>query len=440
MTGFSKAAALLATCAAAFAGCVPTQGDNEIVVQRFFGVCTAQYGHQTDVAAASTECGIMTTLINRFAQENADIRVQVNPVPWPGYDQLAAQLVTNDAPDLVTMHLSAISDYQSRNLLEPMEEGLRAAGVDPAAFTAASLKGVTKQGRIYGMPIDTWAPLWHINVNYFRRAGMMHNGEPILPSSPEELLAQARRFTRSTGKPYFVQVLSKERVTFARNLYTYLMQQDASFFANPQRIRLQTPEARRVTLLFKAIYDENLTTKNQDYAAALNGFVNGAGGVLLGGTWLIGDFHAESLRPGRPLSNGYTVMMYPQLYPGRDAVFADGHAWVMPVKRRTPTQRKAVFRLLRFMAQNNGEWARTGHLPAFRDAIGSEAFNNLPYRHNIAKLANVGTPLPASVQRQFAVQDIVGEEMASAVKGQKSVDRALADAEHRVNELLAHLP
>jgi multiple sugar transport system substrate-binding protein len=43
------------------------------------------------------------------------------------------------------------------------------------------------------------------------------------------------------------------------------------------------------------------------------------------------------------------------------------------------------------------------------------------------------------VQRQFSIQDILGEELAAAIAGHKPVDVALADAEHRVNELLFHL-
>lgn len=429
----------LSALAAAIAGCGVSQAPNEIVVQRFFGACRAQYGEQTDVAAAHGECGIITTLLNRFSVENPDIRVTVTTVAWPGYNQLSAQLAAGDAPDVVTMHESAISDYQSRHLLEPMGEGLRAAGVDPASFTEASLKGVTKDGEIYGMPFDTWAPLWHINLNYFRQAGLMKDGQPILPTSPEELLAQARQFKKATGKPYLVQALANQKPVYARNLYTYLMQQNSDFFADPQHIRLQTPEARRIVELFKTISDEDLTTENQDYAAATKGFLNGDGGVYLVGTWVIGDYNAESLKPDRPLSNGYTVFPYPQLFAGQDATFADGHAWVMPVKERTPKQRQAVYRLMKFLADNDFEWSRTGHLPAFTAVIESEKFKALPHRRNIAKLATTGMQLPADVQRQFAIQDIIGEELAPAIAGQKSIDAALADAEHRINDLLFHL-
>ena len=111
----------------------------------------------------------------------------------------------------------------------------------------------------------------------------------------------------------------------------------------------------------------------------------------------------------------------------------------MPVKERTPKQREAVFRLMKFLAENNFHWARTGHLPAFRSIVESAAFLALPHRRNIAKLTETGSPLPVGVQRQFAIADIIGEEMAPALSGTKPIDAALADAESRINELLYHL-
>ncbi len=111
----------------------------------------------------------------------------------------------------------------------------------------------------------------------------------------------------------------------------------------------------------------------------------------------------------------------------------------MPKKRRSAAERRAAFKFLKFLADNDDVWARTGHLPAFRSIIASETFLSLPHRENIAKLSTTGVSLPEGVPRRFAIQDIIGEEMASAVTGQKSVDSALADAESRVNELLANL-
>lgn len=427
------------TLAALLISCGVSQKPNEILVQRFFGACEAQYGKSTDVEAAVGECGIMTTLLNRFQAENPDIVVTVATVPWPGYNQLSAQIGAGGPPDIVTMHESAIPDFRSRNLLEPIGEGLKSVGVDLADFTPASAKGVIHEGQVYGLPFDTWAPLWHINLNYFRKAGLIVDGKPVLPTSPEELLEQARQFKQATGKPYLVQALANQKPAYARNLYTFLLQQNSDFFDDPHEVRLQTPQARRIVEVFRMISAENLTTRNQDYAAATNGFLTGDGGVYLVGTWMIGDYEAAAQRPGGALSGGYTVYPFPQLFPQSDASYVDGHSWVMPVKERTDAQRQAVFRLMKFLADNNFEWARSGHLPAFTSVINSAEFQALPHRENIAKLARTGAPLPSGVQRQFAIADIIGEEMGPAIDGQKTVDDALRDAENRINDLLYHL-
>ena len=430
LTGFAVAAALF--------GCGRRDARTEIDVQRFFGECGAVYGRSTDVAAAEGECGLITTLINRFNAENPDIRVDVNVVAWPGYAQLTAQLAAGDPPDLVTKHQGVISDYQVRGLLEPMDGILREAGVPPEGFTAAGRRGVTKAGRIYGLPWDTIGGLWHVNTRLFEAAGLMQDGRPVLPRSPEQLLDHARRFRQATGKPYLIQSQVNDPATHVRNFYTYLLAQDAVFFPDRKHIRLQTPEARRVVNLFRTLNAEALTTVDQDNPAAIASFMNGEGGVFPTGTWMIGSFDQEANTPGRPLHAGYAVLPYPPLF-GRDAAFVDGHSWVMPRRERTPAQRQALARFLRFMAQHNFDWSRTGHLPAFQSVVASPEFQALPHRRDIAAMAAAGSPLPGFVQRQGAIEGLVGEELAAAISGQKPVDQALADAERRVNELLAQV-
>ncbi len=154
------------------------------------------------------------------------------------------------------MHQSVITDYAQRRLIMPLDDGLRSVGVSPASFTRAAREGVMRGGHVYALPFDNWAPLWHIDMNLFRAAGLVRDGKPVLPRSPEELLAQARRFKRATGKPYLLQSMVNEPSAYARNLFTFLMQQNAVIFPDPHHIRLQTPEAHRVLALFKQIYDE----------------------------------------------------------------------------------------------------------------------------------------------------------------------------------------
>ena len=408
----------------------------EIYLQRFFGECGAQYGGATDVARVEGECGIITAMINRFNADNPDVHVDSNVVAWPGYPQLSAQMAALDPPDLVTMHTGVIPDYAAEGLLEPIEPYLAEAGLQPSALTEASRSAVTIGTRLYGLPFDSHGGLFHINTRLFAQAGLMRDGRPVLPNSPEEMLAHARQFTERTGKPYIIQSLVGDNAYAARNLYTYLLAQGAAIFPTPRTVRLQTPEAERIVDFFRALTASGTSTRNQDTPAAIGAFVSGEGGIYPTGTWMIGQFEAEANTPGRPLYRGYTVYPYPRLW-GAAVSYVSGHAWVVPRRERTPAQRRAIARFFRFIADHNFDWARTGHLPAFQAVVDSPAFRALPHRANIAPIAATGRPLPGGVQRQNAIEGLIGEEVAAAFNGQKSTRQALADAERRVNELLA---
>ena len=420
------------------AGCARGPAPTEIVVQRFFGECGAVYGGSVDVSAADGECGILTTVINKFQAENPDIRLKVNIVAWPGYPQLSAQVAAGDPPDLVTMHQSVISDYQGIGLLEPMDAVLAEAGYPVASFTEAGRRGVVKRGQAFGLPYDTVGGLFHVNTKLMAQAGLMRDGHPVLPTSPDELLDHARRFKAATGKPYLIQSQVNDPANHVRNLYTYLLAQGVDFFPDARRARLDSPQARAVVELFRRINAEGLTTRDQDFPAANTSFINGEGGVFPVGTWMIGPYDKEAATPGRPLHGAYAVVPFPRLW-GRDAAFVDGHAWVMPRRARTPAPRAAAARFLRLLAEHDGEWARTGHLPAIASVLGDAKFRTLPHRAGIADMARTGAQLPDHVQRQSAVQGLIGEELEGAVNGAEPVGQALRDAERRVNELFAQM-
>ncbi|WP_439635369.1 ABC transporter substrate-binding protein [Oceanicaulis sp.] len=408
-----------------------------LTIQRIFGACEAEYGDVTDIASAEGECGIMTAIINKFEAENPDIRVEENIVFWPGYDQLTAQLAANDIPDLVTMHGSVLPDYQSRGLLEPMGPLLEQAGIDPARFTEAADLASTIEGARWSLPIDTWAPLWHINMNLFREAGLVdETGQPILPSSPEELYAQAEQFRERTGRPYFVLSTANEYASFARNFYTLALQQDAELFPEPRAADFQSDEVAAALEVFRTVFERDFTTKNQDYSAAVSGFLRGDGGVFIVGTWMVGAFEDASKEAGGPLSNGYAVRTYPRLF-DQQRVFADGHGWAMPVDpRRSEAEAEAVARFLAFFAEHNLDWSRTGHLPVFTDVLESEDWLALPHRQDLSGLAEQATPLPRYVRRQFPLETIVGQEVSAAVTGLKPVSQAQADLDRRAEALL----
>jgi len=420
----------------ALGSCARSDHKTHLYLQRFFGECGAEYGGSIDVSKAEGECGIITALVNRFNAENPDIHVDVNVVAWPGYPQLTAQMAARDPPDLVTMHEGVISDYAAKGLVEPVDDYLRAAEISPDGFTDAARQGVTFGKHIYALPWDTHGGLFHVNTALFAKAGLMRDGKPVLPNSADELIAEAKQFEQRTGKPYLIQSNVADTAFAARNLYTYMMAQGAVLFPDAKHIRLNTPIGLAVANYFRLINAEKLGSQNMDTPGAIAAFVSGEGGIYPTGTWMIGSFEQEAETPGRPLYRSYAVFPYPHLW-GQRVEYVSGHSWVVPARKRTPQQREAIARFFKFMAAHNFDWVRTGHIPAFKAVLDDPRFKALPHRADIAPLAQMGRPLPGYVLRQNAIEGIVGEEAAAAFTGQKPVQRALVDAERRVNTLLA---
>jgi len=410
----------------------------EISLSRFFGACDADYGTVTDVSKANGECGIITALINKFNADSKTTVVKPEIVEWPGYDQLTARIKSGEPPVISVMHASVISDYSSRGLLEPLDDGFKKVGIDPSSFTDSGRNAVTKDGKIYALPFDTHSWLWHINMNLFKKAGLVDaDGKPVLPKSPDELLAQAKQFKEKTGKPYFVMFTVKETAAFTRDMDTLLDQQDSNWMADPTKVDLSGPEAKNALTLLKTLYDNGDITKDQDYAAGNAGFIKGDGGVMVNGTWVIDSLDQESKKPDGALANGYEVRPFPQLYKN-PKLWADSHSWVILKQDLTDAQRASAYEFLKFLYDNNFQWARTGHLSVSKAVVDSAEFKALPHRADIASVATNGTPLPSAVKRQFGIQDIEGEEVANGMMGAKTVDQALADAQSRINELLAN--
>jgi multiple sugar transport system substrate-binding protein len=435
LISLTAALALLMAAAPALAA-PPT----EISFARFFGSCEADYGKSTDPASASGECGIITALVNKFNATNRERIVVRTQVVEHGsyYSQLGARIVGRDVPAVAILHSSALNDFVKRGLVAPLDDEFRAAGIDVADFTPQAETAVTVDGQHYALPFDTHSWLWHLNLNLMRRAGLVtRDGKPVLPQSPQQLLDQARRLKAATGKPYFIWMTDNDPAFFPRTLLSLIRQQGGTLFPKDDfHIDLHSPAVRSAVLMLKTMYEEGLTTRGNDYGAALQNFAAGEGAVMVNGTWIIGDLLRQAARPGSATANGYTAVPFPQLY-GSSAMWADNHVMVL-LKGGTSDahSRHAAIAFLKFLYDEGGVWARTGQLPTRRSVIGSAAFRQLPLRSEIASISRDGVALPIEVARQSIVAKTLGDAVTSAIAYGADVDQSMARAETSINRML----
>lgn len=403
----------------------------EVTVARFFGDCE-QAG--TDTTATVGEACIIQSILNAATAELPGITVNTQSIDWGSlYDKVKASYAAGNPPDIHIMHRHRIPEFAGIGAIADISGDLAEAGIDPSDWTQAALDAVSYQGGIYGVPFDLHAELFHINMDHLDAAGLVRNGKPVLPKSPAQLLDHARKVKEATGKHYITGEFGQGMLG-VRAILALIWQQGSNVYEG-DTATIDTPEARNAINAFMPLFDEDLIDEKMNYPDAQQAFLNGDAAILINGTWVVDLYSSEAKKPEVPLNN-YYVADFPNLF-GSAATWADSHMWAVPasLKRDDPDTYKAALKVLAFINDHNGDWARTGHMAVRKSVLNSSAYANLPHRDEYVATAGIARDVPPAV-KYGAIQDVLAREFQAIWLTGKPIDDALADAEADVQDLL----
>ncbi len=430
------AAALAATTLGS--GLVSPALGADVTMLRVFGDCANEYSGVTDLSKATGECGIIQVLTNKFNAENTiGARVITQTADWNTYyDLLSASYSTGNIPDLAVIHRSVLPNYANRGLVEPLGEELAKAGIDFNDFVPAAKEAVTFENQIYAVPFDIHALLVHINVDLMKQAGLVDGaGNPTLPKSADELIAQGKKFKEATGKNYITMEANSTAAMNVRLFDSLVWQQGSDIVASDNRkSTIDTAEGLKAAELLSTIYGDGLANKALDYAGSQQAFLGGDAGMEINGTWVVDDYTAQAAS-GRTGLKTYKVANLFDLY-GKAATWADSHTWAIPTDaNRSPDEKAAALTFLKFLYDNNYEWSRTGHLTSRQSVLDSDKFKALPHRSEYADTTKIAHALPP-IQNQRAIQDVMLSELTAIWLADVEPKTALEQLQSRVDQTM----
>jgi multiple sugar transport system substrate-binding protein len=415
--------------AAMAAGIATTAPAQEITLGRFFGACEDA---GTDTTTSAGEACIIQSIINAADAELDGISINTLPTDWGNYyDQVKAAYAGGTPPDVHVMHRHRVTEFAGLGAIAEISGELEAAGIDASDWSPAALDAVSFNGGIYGVPMDFHANLWHVNMDLMEQAGLVDDGKPVLPTSPEELLAHAQQFKDATGQDYLAADFAQFPLG-VRTVLALLWQQDANIFTDDGTATINTPEAQNAVTAITQLFDAELANPQLNYADSQQAFLNGEAGILVNGTWVVDFYTAEAAKEEVSLDN-YYVADFPTLF-ATGATWADSHMWAIPASLEGD-QRAAALKVLAFINDHNIDWARTGHMAVRTSVIESDAYNALPHRDEYTGTAAIARDTPPS-ERYGAIQDVLNRELQAIWLTDKPVQDALADAEIEIQDLL----
>lgn len=241
-----------------------------------------------------TECDVYTDLLNAFMEENPDISVVVDVVPYATIrDNLRVQVEAGEAPDM-----ARITDFGG---MAGFYLDLRPLLSDPAMlednYSAAVLNafrtGEDDNG-LYGFPDAVTVTAPFVNKTLFEQAGVEMPGEG---ATWEEWTAAAKEVAEATGTPYAVAMDNK-----GHRFAGPAMSMGANFFDEEGNFSLADDEGyRAMAEIVKGWHDEGLTPRevwlgsSGQYTAADTYFTSGQAVLYFSGSWQIGNFVNQNL-------------------------------------------------------------------------------------------------------------------------------------------------
>jgi len=412
-------------------GSADASSDVTIELARFFGDCDDTTQGVTDVSQATTECEVIQILTNAFNADDNGITVEkLGGQAWDSYyTQLSTTFASDSPPNVAVMHSHRLPDYAGRDLLRPIGDDLASAGVDFSDYTQPAQDGATFDGQVYAAPFDIHGSLWHMNVDIFTEAGLVDDdGNPILPSSPEELIAQAEAIQSATGKQYFGQDWFEFGV--GARLFLGLVEQQGGSIVNADgTATVNTPEGQEALRLLNELAADT-SDPTQGYTDSQAAFLNGDIAVLHNGTWVVDQYDTDA-------GFDYRVVSLPVVY-DQPGAWGDSHMWVLPAaSNEDPAMRAASLEFMKYLYDNIGAWAKgTGHLANRTSILTSGELDDAPQRSNYGDAADTATFVPA-VPNWAGAWDALAEELNATWISGKDQEAALADAEARMNEELS---
>jgi multiple sugar transport system substrate-binding protein len=393
------------------AGIVTGASAQEVTLGRFFGACEDA---GTDTKASVGEACIIQSIINAASAEIDGVTVKTLPTDWGNYyDQIKAAYAGGTPPGVHVMHRHRVPEFAGLGALAAIGDDLAKVGVDTADWSDKALDAVTYNGKIYGVPMDFHANLWHVNMDLMEAAGLVEDGKPVLPSSLAELLEHAKKVKEATGQNYLAADFAQFPIG-VRLVLALMWQQNANIFDGDEAT-INTQAAKNAVTAITQLFDAGLSDPQLNYADSQQSFLNGEAAILVNGTWVVDFYNSEAAKAETGLSN-YYVADFQTLF-DTGATWADSHMWAA------------------FINDHIIDWAHTGHMAVRKSVLASEEYKSLPHRAEYTGTAAIAKDTPPS-ERYGAIQDVLNRELQAIWLTGKSVDDALSDAEADVQDLL----
>jgi multiple sugar transport system substrate-binding protein len=324
----------------------------------------------------------LTGILADIDSEHADSDVRELILPWgnPYYTKLALAAVGGSPPDVAVVHATRIPSFAPAGLLEELTPELLARhGLEGDRFLEQPWKSGQSGGKQYAIPLDTHPFVLYYNTELCEKAGLLEGGKLPALDGPDGLLDACEAIKEETGKTGLV--FETRGVTPWRVFLTLYEQLGGPPILEDAGTRIGMDDATAVKALewMAEPHKRGVAAPDLDYQGSVAFFSNGTAAFSLNGEWEVTTYQAMKMKFG--------MRTVPTIF-DRPANQGDAHTFVIPRNaNRSPERLDAALAFVSRLVRKGLDWAKGGHVPAYRETFESEDYRKLSPQSDYAEAA-----------------------------------------------------
>lgn len=362
----------------------------------------------------------LTAIVNAFQTANPNITVQVETVPYADYfTKLQTSVAGGTAADAFELNYENFVTYAKNGSLAELKN------VDTSVYKKSLVEAFNDGGKQYGVPESFSNVVLFYNKALFKKAGV---AEPTDAWTWKDEQAAAAKLTDKGAK-----VWGDYQPVSYNEFYKVLAQNGGEFLnVGKTEATFNSPagvEAAKFLIdkVGKSMPTEADGAGTPDFDSKL--FKSGKLAMWHTGIWM---FSAMAEAPFE-----WDVVVEPGNTKKASAMFVNGLVVSAASKNAEAAQKWVTF-LASSDETTKTRLATSWELPPVADEAKLAPYldQKKPANRKAVFAALEETVLPPVIERQQEMQDLVTAELTAAAAGRKPVEKALADAQTKVNGLL----
>ncbi len=374
---------------------------------------------------------VVAEMMPEFHRRNPNIRVSVQQIPWTAaHEKLLTGHVGEATPDVAQLGNTWIPEFVTIGALENLTPFVRnSTAIEPSDFFDGIWATNTIGDDVYGVP-------WYVDTRllFYRTDILASVGFSSPPRTWAEWTEAMKRLDALGGKSRFPILLPTNE--WSQPILLALQQDSPLLTEDGGNGAFRQPEFRRAFEFYVGLFRQGYAPvlSNSQVANVYQQFEAGDFAMYITGPWNIGEFRRR-LSPEMEGKWSTAPMPAPpgKTYPGTS--LAGGASLVMFNRSE---KKEAAWKLIEFLTEPEQQirfFELTGSLPANEGAWEVPALANDPIAAAFREQLENVTPTP-KVAEWEQIATIVWETAESAIRGERTIDAALANLDARADRIL----